>query len=191
MRGKYAAAKLYQANQLYVPTDALDIGVNPGDLVGVVQKKDPMGNTKRWFVDNGLTQGFLPATVLNSIGSEEQTSKVEAVPVTATASTESTATTDSNRQPPDVAVTSVATEQPQPEMASQADRAAVHSYDDVAPDDAASDMKPVRKAPPVPPAPPSAPPLPLDPNEDVNILDHIALFNFWTNFGLKRVLCTS
>ena len=70
LRGKYAAAKLYQSNQLYTPTDALDIAINPGDLVGVIQKKDPMGNTKRWFVDNGLTQGFLPANILNPIGDD-------------------------------------------------------------------------------------------------------------------------
>ena len=70
LRGKYAAAKLYQSNQLYTPTDALDIAINPGDLVGVIQKKDPMGNTKRWFVDNGLTQGFLPAEILNPIGDD-------------------------------------------------------------------------------------------------------------------------
>ena len=36
-----------------MPSDALDIGVNPGDLVGVIQTKDPMGNSNRWFVDNG------------------------------------------------------------------------------------------------------------------------------------------
>ena len=56
LRGKYAAAKLYQSRELYTPKDALDIAVNPGDLVGIIQKKDPMGNTKRWFVDNGITQ---------------------------------------------------------------------------------------------------------------------------------------
>ena len=39
-----------------MPKDALDIAVNAGDLVGIIQKKDPMGNTKRWFVDNGITQ---------------------------------------------------------------------------------------------------------------------------------------
>ena len=70
LRGKYASAKLFQSNQLYTPTDALDIAINPGDLVGVIQKKDPMGNTKRWFVDNGLTQGFLPAEILNPIGDD-------------------------------------------------------------------------------------------------------------------------
>jgi len=36
--------------------------------VGVVQKKDPMGSDKRWFVDNGLTQGFLPYHVLTAFG---------------------------------------------------------------------------------------------------------------------------
>jgi len=36
--------------------------------VGVVQKKDPMGSDKRWFVDNGLTQGFLPCHVLTAFG---------------------------------------------------------------------------------------------------------------------------
>ena len=39
--------------------------------VGVIQKKDPMGNPKRWFVDNGSKQGFLPADILNPIGDEE------------------------------------------------------------------------------------------------------------------------
>ena len=42
-----------------MPKDALDIAVNAGDLVGIIQKKDPMGNTKRWFVDNGITQVFI------------------------------------------------------------------------------------------------------------------------------------
>lgn len=46
------------------------MSVNPGDLVGVIQKKDPMGSTKRWFVDNGVSQGFLPAHILNPIGDD-------------------------------------------------------------------------------------------------------------------------
>eukprot|EP00095_Tigriopus_kingsejongensis_P009498 maker-scaffold1595_size34508-snap-gene-0.8 protein:Tk09498 transcript:maker-scaffold1595_size34508-snap-gene-0.8-mRNA-1 annotation:"dynamin-binding protein" len=71
LRGKYAAAKLYQAHELYSPKDHLDIGVNPGDLVGVVQQKDPMGRRDRWFVDNGITQGFLPHRVLVAIGENE------------------------------------------------------------------------------------------------------------------------
>jgi len=70
LRGKYAAVKLYQSRELYMPKDALDIAVNAGDLVGIIQKKDPMGNTKRWFVDNGITQGFLPSHILNPIGED-------------------------------------------------------------------------------------------------------------------------
>ena len=30
-----------------------------------------MGNPKRWFVDNGSKQGFLPADILNPIGDED------------------------------------------------------------------------------------------------------------------------
>ena len=43
----------------YPPIPQLDIGVNAGDLVGVVQQKDPLGNRDRWFVDNGQAQGFV------------------------------------------------------------------------------------------------------------------------------------
>lgn len=77
LRGKYAAVKLYQSQQLYMPKDPLDIAINPGDLVGVIQKKDPMGSTNRWFVDNGLTQGFLPASILNPIGDDPSLTVVQ------------------------------------------------------------------------------------------------------------------
>ena len=59
LRGKYAAVKLFQAREALAPKDPLDIGVNAGDLVGVVQQKDPLGNRDRWFVDNGQAQGFV------------------------------------------------------------------------------------------------------------------------------------
>merc|ERR1719150_1974160 len=87
LRGKYAAKKLYQATQIYLPSDALDIGVNPGDLVGVIQTKDPMGNSKRWFVDNGESQGFLPAHILNPIGDEAD---LKCIPNDNTANTSTT-----------------------------------------------------------------------------------------------------
>ena len=47
LRGKYAAAKLFQANQTYNPKQPMEIIVHAGDLVGVIQKKDPMGDTSR------------------------------------------------------------------------------------------------------------------------------------------------
>ena len=128
LRGKYAAAKLYQANVAFSPLDALDIGVNPGDLVGVIQTKDPMGNSKRWFVDNGVTQGFLPANILNPIGTEP------AVPPDA-------------EEEPVVAAT-----------LESISEIKANAYDDVAEDEiltAENEEKkqPVRKAPPVPKKP--------------------------------------
>ena len=82
---------MYQATQTYLPSDALDIGVNPGDLVGVIQTKDPMGNSKRWFVDNGESQGFLPAHILNPIGDEAD---LKCIPNDNTANTSTTSTSN-------------------------------------------------------------------------------------------------
>jgi hypothetical protein len=77
--------KLYQARESFRPKDQLDIGVNAGDLVGVVQQKDPMGNRNRWFVDNGLTQGFVPSRVLAAIGENNHAPTREAEVIVATA----------------------------------------------------------------------------------------------------------
>ena len=82
---------MYQATENYLPSDALDIGVNPGDLVGVIQTKDPMGNSKRWFVDNGESQGFLPAHILNPIGDEAD---LKCIPNDNTANTTTTSTSN-------------------------------------------------------------------------------------------------
>ena len=30
-----------------------------GDLVGVIQNKDPLGNRERWFCDTGTNKGFI------------------------------------------------------------------------------------------------------------------------------------
>jgi hypothetical protein len=50
----------------------LVVNLSPIFQVGVVQKKDPMGSDKRWFVDNGLTQGFLPCHVLTAFGDSQE-----------------------------------------------------------------------------------------------------------------------
>ena len=53
-----------------------------------------MGNSKRWFVDNGESQGFLPAHILNPIGDEAD---LKCIPndntATTTISTSNTTTT--------------------------------------------------------------------------------------------------
>ena len=123
LRGKYAAVKLFQAREAYAPKDQLDIGVNAGDLVGVVQQKDPLGNRDRWFVDNGLAQGFVQSRVLGPIG---DTVAEEAVYAPAPLGA------------------------PRPVARNQYDDVAP---DEDAPSEAAAAAKqPVRKAPPVPQA---------------------------------------
>ena len=72
LRGKYAAAKLFQANQNYNTIKHMEVSVQAGDLVGVIQQKDPMGDGTRWYVDIGTLQGFLPAHVLSSIGANQE-----------------------------------------------------------------------------------------------------------------------
>ena len=68
MRGRYAATKLYQATDNFVPTNQFEIGVSTGDLLGIIQQKDPMGDRSRWFCDNGVSQGFVPASLLAPLG---------------------------------------------------------------------------------------------------------------------------
>lgn len=53
LQQKFPAEKLYKVSQTYTATDLMDLSLNAGDLVGIVQDKDPMGNKDRWFVDNG------------------------------------------------------------------------------------------------------------------------------------------
>ena len=68
LRGRYAATKLYQATDNFVPTNQFEIGVSTGDLLGIIQQKDPMGDRSRWFCDNGVSQGFVPASLLAPLG---------------------------------------------------------------------------------------------------------------------------
>lgn len=60
LRNKYSVEKLYKVKEDVVSTSSLDIGARRGTLVAVIKKQDPMGDSNRWFVDNGSIQGFLP-----------------------------------------------------------------------------------------------------------------------------------
>ena len=75
LRGKYASAKLFQANQAYNSKKPMEVTVQAGDLVGVIQQKDPMGDGSRWYVDIGVVQGFLPSRVLGAIGDDQDNAK--------------------------------------------------------------------------------------------------------------------
>ncbi|XP_017788298.1 PREDICTED: LOW QUALITY PROTEIN: dynamin-binding protein-like [Habropoda laboriosa] len=64
LRNKYSSDKLYVVTENVVSTTFLDMGAAHGTLVAVIKKQDPMGDTSRWFVDNGVAQGFLPSKSL-------------------------------------------------------------------------------------------------------------------------------
>lgn len=57
--------KKYPPNKLYIVTRSIsgisahDLSVTKGTIVGVIKTQNPMGDTSKWFVDNGAMQGFL------------------------------------------------------------------------------------------------------------------------------------
>lgn len=67
LREKYAADKLYIVIEDVASTSTLDIGAMRGTLVAVIKKQDPMGDSARWYVDSGATQGFLPSQKLKPV----------------------------------------------------------------------------------------------------------------------------
>ncbi|OAD59449.1 Dynamin-binding protein [Eufriesea mexicana] len=73
LKNKYSSDKLYVVTQNIVSTSSLDMGAARGTLVAVIKKQDPMGDVSRWFVDNGVAQGFLPAKCLQI----QQVSQIE------------------------------------------------------------------------------------------------------------------
>ncbi|XP_014482801.1 PREDICTED: dynamin-binding protein-like [Dinoponera quadriceps] len=64
LREKYAADKLYIVVEDVASTSALDVGAARGTLVAAIKKQDPMGDPAKWYVDTGITQGFLPSQKL-------------------------------------------------------------------------------------------------------------------------------
>merc|ERR1712098_1031385 len=65
LMGKYGSSKLYSvAQDCDGSHNDLDLGVKKGDLVGVIQNKDPLGNRERWFCDIGSSKGFIQASML-------------------------------------------------------------------------------------------------------------------------------
>ena len=44
---------LYQVVQSYVATEAMELTVERGNIVGVIKKHNPLGDASTWFVDDG------------------------------------------------------------------------------------------------------------------------------------------
>ncbi|CAB0039296.1 unnamed protein product [Trichogramma brassicae] len=67
---KEAVRQKYPPNKVYVVTQSVngatshDLSVTRGTLVGVIKTQDPMGNTSKWFVDNGASKGFVDCQYL-------------------------------------------------------------------------------------------------------------------------------
>lgn len=49
----YSKEELYQAKRKCNATQEYDINLLEGDLVAVMEQKDPLGSTSRWLVDTG------------------------------------------------------------------------------------------------------------------------------------------
>lgn len=72
LREKYTVDKLYVVIEDIASSSTLDISAARGTLIAVIKKQDPMGNIARWYVDTGVTQGFLPSQKLRSVQRQNQ-----------------------------------------------------------------------------------------------------------------------
>lgn len=57
----YALEELYQAKRKCNASQECDINLLEGDLVAVMEQRDPLGSTSRWLVDTGSKSCFCSA----------------------------------------------------------------------------------------------------------------------------------
>uniref|UniRef100_G3U5M2 SH3 domain-containing protein n=1 Tax=Loxodonta africana TaxID=9785 RepID=G3U5M2_LOXAF len=55
---------LYQAKRKCNATQEYDINLLEGELVAVMEQKDPLGSTSRWLVDTGIVKGYVYSSFL-------------------------------------------------------------------------------------------------------------------------------
>ncbi|KAM9026715.1 rho guanine nucleotide exchange factor 38 isoform 2-T2 [Ara ararauna] len=60
----YSTEVLYQAKRKCNATQEFDIDLHEGELVAVVEQKDPFGSTSRWLVDTGMLKGYVYSSFL-------------------------------------------------------------------------------------------------------------------------------
>ncbi|XP_044769024.1 rho guanine nucleotide exchange factor 38 [Neomonachus schauinslandi] len=73
----YSKEELYQAKRKCNATQEYDINLLEGELVAVVEQKDPLGSTSRWLVDTGIIKGYVYSSFLKPY-SPEKARKVDA-----------------------------------------------------------------------------------------------------------------
>ena len=74
VRARFPPARLYTLGTPHQPRDELEVAAAAGDLAGVIQQKDPLGNRARWFCELGHCQGFIAAEALvpcSQLGAEQ------------------------------------------------------------------------------------------------------------------------
>ncbi|DAA28906.1 TPA: rho guanine nucleotide exchange factor 9-like [Bos taurus] len=60
----YSTEELYQAKRKCNATQEYDINLLEGELVAVIEQKDPLGSTSRWLVDTGIIKGYVYSSFL-------------------------------------------------------------------------------------------------------------------------------
>ncbi|KAL2304907.1 hypothetical protein Nmel_006862 [Mimus melanotis] len=60
----YSTESLYQAKRKCNAAQEFDIDLHEGELVAVVEQKDPFGSTGRWLVDTGILTGYVYSSFL-------------------------------------------------------------------------------------------------------------------------------
>lgn len=60
----YSTESLYQAKRKCHAAQEFDIDLHEGELVAVVEQKDPFGSTSRWLVDTGILTGYVYSSFL-------------------------------------------------------------------------------------------------------------------------------
>nr|XP_017521802.2 rho guanine nucleotide exchange factor 38 [Manis javanica] len=55
----YSSEEIYQAKRKCNATQEYDINLLEGELVAVMEQKDPLGSTSRWLVDTGIIKGYV------------------------------------------------------------------------------------------------------------------------------------
>uniref|UniRef100_A0A3P8YLN0 Dynamin-binding protein n=1 Tax=Esox lucius TaxID=8010 RepID=A0A3P8YLN0_ESOLU len=61
---EYTADRLYQLKRNCNGCQELDVSLLEGELVGLLEDKDPLGSRGRWLVDTGSTQGYVYSSFL-------------------------------------------------------------------------------------------------------------------------------
>uniref|UniRef100_A0A2I3G9K3 Rho guanine nucleotide exchange factor 38 n=1 Tax=Nomascus leucogenys TaxID=61853 RepID=A0A2I3G9K3_NOMLE len=74
----YSAEELYQAKRKCNATQEYDINLLEGELVAVIEQKDPLGSTSRWLVDTGNVKGYVYSSFLKPYNPAKM-QKVDAV----------------------------------------------------------------------------------------------------------------